>query len=330
MSSSETDCLSCEIGFYIKRQKGDTTCERCDSLIPYCYSCDKDKCLICNDGSFLVDGKCTPPTNAFSESNYFTCSNDFSQSIIFSSSLNFNHSNIFTHSDGFTKTTQFTESNLFSETSNFSISNEFSDSNYFSFSYFFSNSFQFNETMIFSLSNNFSNSIVFTNSKIFSNSASFTVEVNQINSQSSSINEKFSLSMSYLLTYVLRKSVSYSFSILESNIYFYSYINGQYTLINSQTNVEFYLPYIIQYLSPSYKPEYTKLENVQIKKKITPEQLIGITCGSAAVFFLILAIIIFAINKKYKINDDIDDYSISSDDTNEAINHYETFQFNFI
>lgn len=53
------------------------------------------------------------------------------------------------------------------------------------------------------------------------------------------------------------------------------------------------------------------------KKTISPEQLIGIVCGSVGAFFIILAIIIFAYRKKREVNKFIDEPSFSTDETDD-------------
>lgn len=66
------------------------------------------------------------------------------------------------------------------------------------------------------------------------------------------------------------------------------------------------------------------------KARISPEQLIGVVCGSASVFFLILAIIIFIVRRKqyipssegFDISDD--DYSVDID--NKTQQQEENFQ----
>ena len=57
--------------------------------------------------------------------------------------------------------------------------------------------------------------------------------------------------------------------------------------------------------------------NKIIKKTITQEQLIGITCGSASVFFLVLGVIILFIrhrNESKQIYDEFEDISYSLDE----------------
>ena len=85
-------------------------------------------------------------------------------------------------------------------------------------------------------------------------------------------------------------------------------------MVITQRNYQTYLPYIIYYLSPIYV-EQTFLLNLIKKKTISPEQLIGVSCGSASVFFLVLGIVICFIKKKYENKaqfDEFDDISGSS------------------
>lgn len=84
-------------------------------------------------------------------------------------------------------------------------------------------------------------------------------------------------SKSYSLTYVSQRSVSFSLSYTSSNTYFMSfdYIEGTYIMISSEMNYQSYFPYIIYYLSPLYVEKDVTIE-LNIKRKITPEQLIGV------------------------------------------------------
>lgn len=109
-------------------------------------------------------------------------------------------------------------------------------------------------------------------------------------------------SKSYSLTYVSQRSVSFSLSYTSSNTYFMSfdYIEGTYIMISSEMNYQSYFPYIIYYLSPLYVEKDVTIE-LNIKRKITPEQLIGVVCGSVSVFFLIIGIIIIAVRKHNEI-----------------------------
>lgn len=67
----------------------------------------------------------------------------------------------------------------------------------------------------------------------------------------------------------------------------------------SQDYYQFYYPYIIHYYSPTYIIEYIQLD-LQLKEKMSREKLIGIVCGSCALFFIVLYIIIYSIRRKNK------------------------------
>lgn len=74
---------------------------------------------------------------------------------------------------------------------------------------------------------------------------------------------------------------------------------------------------MIYFLSPSYVPTYLSII-INEKKGISREQLIGVVCGTTAVFFGVLGIIIMIIKrerqKKKKLNDDISFSSEESED----------------
>lgn len=100
-----------------------------------------------------------------------------------------------------------------------------------------------------------------------------------------------------------------------------SYIEneGTYALVASETNYVGYFPYIIYYLSPSFVAKYITIP-IPKKQKISQEQLIGIVCGSASVFFLILGITIRAVRKK-KQEESFDIYDFSYSENEEEILH---------
>ena len=90
-------------------------------------------------------------------------------------------------------------------------------------------------------------------------------------------------------------------------------------------NTYYYFPYIIYSLSPSYiVTNYVLLINSN--KKISPENFIGIVCGSVAVFFSILSIIIIIIRKKNSYRISIEENDLSSSSSPAITN--ETKQFN--
>ena len=78
-----------------------------------------------------------------------------------------------------------------------------------------------------------------------------------------------------------------------------------------------YFPYIIYYLSPIYVEREVTI-NIFPKRGITPEQLIGLVCGTTSVFFLVLGVIILAVRKHYENKnqyyDDFEDWTCSSDE----------------
>ena len=214
----------------------------------------------------------------------FSFTNDFSQSNLFSISDAFSKSDVFTKSYFFTKSDDFSESD-FLPSCNFIRSLEFTISEYFS------------------KSNEFTSSLIFSQSKSFSkeiqkNPAVFT-----------------SLSISYSISFVTIKSVSYSLSYLSSNTFMMSYLEEENTYYISITQNYYanYFPYIIHYLSPVQISTFIGVI-IPRKNKISPEQLIGVVCGSVSVFFLILGIIILAIRKKnYDREDDfaLSDFSLN-------------------
>lgn len=290
-NTSENECIKCEIEHCANITYSDLcVCNLCDEHYYFsfenspvcqechetCLSCSSTKfppleneCLTCYEGYILSNGKCLPPTNQFTRSNEFSSSDYFNSK-------------------------------------NFSSSNEFSFTEYFTATNFFSFSNEFNLSNVFSSSEDFSLSSKFTPSNIFSSSSEFTsLFVSNIISYDSQL---ITFSLSYVLTYVSRKSVSLSASLGNSYSFLYSYLNGEYTLILTQTNIYNYFPYIIYYLSPSYTAEYITIE-IPNKKRISREQFIGVVCGSTSIFFLILAVIVLIVRKKtsYKIAHDIYD-----------------------
>ena len=238
----------------------------------------------------------------FSESNYFsktdflTCSNHFSHSNDFSESNVFSQSFDFTKTNGFTKSKFFSESNYFSKTEFLTCSKHFSQSDSFEKSSFFSKSFEFTNTNFFTKSEEFIQTTLFSKSSKFSESNSFSQSEKPFDIPTQiSIDQKVLISSSFSLTCTLIKSVIFS----------YSY--------DARKNTYSYFPYIIYSLSPSYVPTYYVLY-ISSNKRISPENLIGIVCGSGAVFFSILSIIIIIVRKKneYRIYLEEKDWSFSS------------------
>lgn len=129
---------------------------------------------------------------------------------------------------------------------------------------------------------------------------------------------------SYSLTIVNVKTVVFSLSQIGSYSYFLSYCPEMNTFLYSISYSKFHknFPYIIFSISPSFVQTYFVLE-IARSSKISPEKLIGITCGSTAGFFIILSIIFFIIQKRKKINENslTDSFEISSDDTQNIKEH---------
>lgn len=87
----------------------------------------------------------------------------------------------------------------------------------------------------------------------------------------------------------------------------------------TQSNYHSYFPYIIKYLSSIYIEKDVTIEIIK-KKTISKENLIGIVCGSASAFFLILGIIILSVRRRNEIinqYNEFDDISSSSSIENE-------------
>lgn len=261
-------------------------------------------------GTFLFSksGKFTESL-IFSKTNHFSHSNDFNESNVFSQSFDF------TKTNGFTKSKFFSESNYFSKTDFLTCSKHFSQSDSFEKSSFFSKSFEFTNTNFFTKSEEFIQTTLFSKSSKFSESNSFSQSEKPFDIPTqTSINQKVLISSSFSLTCTLIKSVIFS----------YSY--------DARKNTYSYFPYIIYSLSPSYVPTYYVLY-ISSNKRISPENLIGIVCGSVAVFFSILSIIIIIVRKKneYRIYLEEKDWSFSSSssmNTNETNTQEDTLNYN--
>lgn len=261
----------------------------------------------------------------FSQSNFFTNSNLFSKSGLFSNSKAFSKSNIFTNSDRFgatkrfTKSSYFTRSNYFTESSHFTKSSHFSKTDVFSESHtliikttrafsksnFFSRSSEFSEsdklpTNSFTGSKEFTKSDVFTASDVFTSSVEFTdsaLMIPTVTPSPSNEKESLSRSVSISLTYV--KSVSKTASFINSLTMscFFSDSTCYITYINVLAVTP--IPYIIYYLSPTYLEMMVAVNNNMKRKGLNQQQVIGVSCGSAAVFFFILSVGIFIYRKKH-------------------------------
>ena len=154
----------------------------------------------------------------------------------------------------------------------------------------FSMSKIFTKSNVFSFSNEFSKSDLFNEYSKFTESSLFIESIkNSQNTVFYSNQKEYSLTLTLSLTFVQRRSVSFSLSILKSNSYYINMI--------TQSDYQIYIPYIIYYYSPTYVIIDMNLY-IGRRKGLTGEQLIGITCGSAAVFFIILYIIILINWKK--------------------------------
>ena len=123
---------------------------------------------------------------------------------------------------------------------------------------------------------------------------------------------RYSLTLS--LTSVLRRSVSLTISILISNSYYNSFNEneGTFQIITTRSDYQLYIPYIIYFYSPIYVPVNMSFYIVK-RKGLTGEQLIGVTCGSVAVFFIILYIMIIINRQKVHHNENWYKLVISSE-----------------
>lgn len=128
------------------------------------------------------------------------------------------------------------------------------------------------------------------------------------------------ISATVTLVFTQMKSVPMSISLVNTNIVTHTYIMGSYAETNVQPFVARYFPYVIANLSPSYLPLMLPIDKEIVKKHLSQEQLIGLVCGSTAVFFLILAIIILSIQKRsQQYSADLSDIYYFSDDEDEEI-----------
>ena len=116
------------------------------------------------------------------------------------------------------------------------------------------------------------------------------------------------------MVFITKKSVSFSLSYSFTLSFLNTYIHelGEYSNVKIIDNKLYYFPYIIYILSPSYSLTYLSFE-IQHKKSITGEQLIGIVCSSVSTFLLSLGAIIFIIKKKNEVKSSFQ-YELWSDD----------------
>lgn len=145
--------------------------------------------------------------------------------------------------------------------------NVFMPTQYYSFSEPILSSKEFPSSESFSSIKDISKSGTFSATKEFSRSGLFTSSNSFLTNKNDQFLEttatmtatpknviKILYSMSYSLTYIKRKSVSYSISYVHSNAFEISYdFNvGTYTMFMTQRNYQSYFPYIIYFLSPVY------------------------------------------------------------------------------
>lgn len=282
---------------------------------------------------FLYKTSTFTPTYQFGQIYRFTQSQTFTNSDKFPSFV-FSNSEVFSQTDFFTTSEIFSRSNVFLKTSDFSFSSDFSRS------LLFSNTEQFSFSVDFTISKKFNDSEFFTSSCIFKKTESFTpkpsipptlcfsqslmfsysFKFSQSNDFTSIPTQSFyghmiSKQISYVESFVMVKSVSFSNSFIVSNVLSITFNSelGQHSYIMSQTNVYAMLPYVIQIFSPTIIQTMMMFELSHPKKQITAEQLIGIVCGSIAVFFSVLGTVILFLRRKQKTvySDDLD---CSSDD----------------
>ena len=240
---------------------------------------------------------------------------------------------------------------IYIRSNQFTISNQINSSEYPKFSFY-----QFSDTEEFQSFYHYASTIL-SSEQIISDSVNQTFSITNIRSSlfsrtqyfsnnnislpsvkmtsnfylSSSIQSQFqnlpylTYSKTFVLTFLIRKSVSFSLSCSLSNFYSLIYIPGynSYSFIFTQSDFYYYFPYIIYTYSPSYLASYIQFSMIK-KKGITKEQLIGISCASASMFFLIVGIIIIVIkrNQQQSSNDFwyLSDSSIDETRQNKNIN----------
>lgn len=132
------------------------------------------------------------------------------------------------------------------------------------------------------------------------------------------IKPETTLTLGLTYTYVLRKSVSFSYFSSKSIFYSETIIGCDVTMIAIESFIYNNMLYIIRFYSLTKSPTYIAYEVTKRKNRITAEMLIGISCSSAAVFFIILACLIFycSLINSQKMSDDI---SFSSYDDEKVI-----------
>lgn len=122
-------------------------------------------------------------------------------------------------------------------------------------------------------------------------------------------------SMTFSFSFVSVKTVVFTMTQVASNTHILHYDEGEQTYIYELTKTDVYqlLPYIIYSLSRTYIHSYMQLD-LEKRKVITPERLIGIVCGSVGIFFIVLAVIIFIYRKKREVKSYNEELTFSSDE----------------
>lgn len=237
-------------------------------------------------------------SNKFSNSIQFSFSREFSDSFNFHPTLNFSSSFQFTNSPKFTNSVFFSKSIQFSETEKFSNSFQFTDSNEFPPTAHLPSSNYFSQSEQFTVTPSFTATDGFTRSSCFTESNSFNKFTRTVIPTSSSVPSNVFTSLSISIMMVSMRSVSLSGVFSCSLTFVESFDFEGSTNVQVMKCVEsiYYLPFIIYYLSPSYVEVIQYQAKVE-KKKISQSQLIGITCGSAAVFFFVLSLVYLVYNR---------------------------------
>lgn len=124
------------------------------------------------------------------------------------------------------------------------------------------------------------------------------------------------ISASYLASLVSVRSVTLSMPYVTSKEHSYAQLdNGQHSMVPSNVYVYKNFPCAIYFLPQTLIKTGILLQMEVRKKTITKEQLIGIVCGSAAGFFLILALIVFIIQRKNRTIDYYDEIDFFSSES---------------
>lgn len=240
----------------------------------------------------------------------YNCANFYqTKTFVFSFSEKFTNSYIFTNSEKFTNSVYFSKSLQFTNSIMFTNSKDFSASDT-NPSKYFSDSKSFTDSVCFSESKSFTDSEYFSDSDEFKNQMTIQISDNVVTK----------LSMSIIMTSM--RSVSFYASQYNDFTYLllYDKEKNTYVYIKSERYTYYHLPMIIYYLSPSYTEVITFQNLEKPKKTLSQSQLIGIVCGSIAVFFLLLYLGIFIYQKKtnrYFLKDISSDISSSSEIENE-------------